>query len=134
MRYDLLHPKALHKALVEHLGEDAGVPGERQVRRWVTGDTPFPAWARRAVDEIMAMPQTAKEPPPEWAEALMTRDEVLALVGEVQSAVTTEITTTRETVVAALAREVTRRALEGNETLLTRIHDVLARVENRLAE
>jgi hypothetical protein len=45
-----------------------------------------------------------------------------------------EIRVNRETIVAALAREVTRRTLEGNEPLLRQLHAVLARVERRLEE
>lgn len=73
MRYDLLHPKALRKAVIEHLGTEQDVPGERQFRRWVAGDTPVPGWARRVIDEIVgASPQT-QENPPAWAEGLADR-------------------------------------------------------------
>lgn len=71
MRYDLLHPKALRKAVIEHLGPDVDVPQERQFRRWVSGDTPIPSWARRVIDEIVAAPQQQEAPRPEWAEGLM---------------------------------------------------------------
>ena len=64
MRFDLLHPKALRAALIERVGEDA-VPTERQVRRWVTGDSPIPGWARHTITELMG--QTEEEPPePPW--------------------------------------------------------------------
>ena len=67
MRYDLLHPKAVRAALIEAGVE--GVPTERQVRRWITGDTPMPAWARRAIEEVAG---TQKEPlEPTWLEGLV---------------------------------------------------------------
>ena len=72
MRYDLLHPKALRKAVIEHLGTEQDVPQERQFRRWVNGDTPMPGWARRIVDEVMGVQQEA---PP--AEASGAADELL---------------------------------------------------------
>ena len=68
MRYDLLHPKALRAALIEHMGPDYPVPKERQVRRWVTGDTPIPGWARRAVDELHGI--TKETAPPSLEERL----------------------------------------------------------------
>ena len=70
MRYDLLHPKALRAALIESAGEDV-VPTERQVRRWVTGDTPMPGWARRAIDQLMGTTKEAAEP--EWVQRLEAR-------------------------------------------------------------
>lgn len=72
MRYDLLHPKALHKVLSEHYGKDYPVPKERQVRRWVSGDTPIPGWARRAIDEIMGRPPAEPSLPDWWPLALET--------------------------------------------------------------
>ena len=71
MRYDLLHPKALRAALIEHMGPGYGVPTERQVRRWVTGDTPMPGWAKRAVDELMGTTKEAAEPV--WVQRLESR-------------------------------------------------------------
>ena len=78
MRYDLLHPKALRTALIEAGVE--GVPTERQVRRWVTGDTPMPAWARRAIDEVLG---TKKEAAPHIGERL---DELLVLTRAIAAA------------------------------------------------
>jgi hypothetical protein len=78
MRYDLFHAKALHAALIDHLGEDYGVPGERQIRRWVSGDSAVPGWARQAIDELLE--QTTKDAPPQWAERL-ARDTAMAVIG-----------------------------------------------------
>ena len=78
MRYDLLHPKALRTALLEAGVE--GVPTERQVRRWVTGDTPMPAWARRAIDGVL---EHKEEAAPHIGERL---DELLVLTRAIAEA------------------------------------------------
>ncbi len=59
VRYDLLHPKALRAALIKQMGSDYSMPTERQVRRWISGDSPWPGWALRAVDELMSTQQNA---------------------------------------------------------------------------
>lgn len=69
VRYDLLHPKALRAALIEAGVE--GVPTERQVRRWITGVTPIPGWARRTIDELVGTTKEAAEPP--WVQRLEDR-------------------------------------------------------------
>lgn len=75
VRYDLLHAKALRAALVEHMGPEYPVPKERQVRRWISGDSPWPGWARKATDDILG---TTKEAPrPVWAEGLDTKVELI---------------------------------------------------------
>ena len=77
MRYDLLHPKALRAALIEAAGEDV-VPTERQVRRWVTGETPIPGWARRAIQELMGT--TKEAAPPAMEERLARIESMVRLI------------------------------------------------------
>ena len=77
VRYDLLHPKALRAALIKHMGEDYPVPQERQVRRWISGDNPWPGWARKAVDEIHGI--TKEAAPPDWAERLEAKVDQLVI-------------------------------------------------------
>ena len=59
MRYDLLHPKALHAALADYMGPEYKMPDVRTVRRWVTGDSPWPSWAKKATDEILGTKEKA---------------------------------------------------------------------------
>lgn len=69
MRTDVFGAKGLRKALIEAKVDD--VPGERQVRRWISNDTPMPKRIQREILRLLKLPADTKEaPPPQWATEL----------------------------------------------------------------
>ena len=104
---------------------------EKTAQRWKKGETNPKPQDVRAIRVLVGAiaPDTQKEAPPAEADGAVP-GWALELTNQLRD----EIRVNRETIVAALAREVTRRTLEGNEPLLRQLHDVLARVERRLEE
>lgn len=98
------------------------------LNRWVRQNAEVPVPAARYIADLFGL-ATQKEAPPAEADGAVP-GWALELTNQLRD----EIRVNRETIVAALAREVTRRTLEGNEPLLRQLHDVLARVESRLEE
>lgn len=83
MHFELLAPKALRAALIKRMGEDA-VPTERQVRRWISGDTPIPGWARREIEALVGDSGHDETAPP-WAERLLSGVMALETKGEART-------------------------------------------------
>lgn len=106
------------KALAEELTKAGHAVSEKTVQRWKNGTTkPKPQDIRAIRDLVGAtVPDTRKEPTPdvpEWAQALMTRDEVQAMVAEVQASVTREIEENRR-----LTRQAILGDGDGDEALV----------------
>ena len=119
------------KALAEALTDAGHSVSERTAQRWKKGETSPKPQDVRAIRTLVGAiaPDTQKQAPPAEADGAVP-GWALELTNQLRD----EIRVNRETIVAALAREVTRRTLEGNEPLLRQLHDVLARVERRLEE
>ena len=135
---DGFYPRA--RGGLRKLADDAKI-GPETLYRWFRGTTEpdLGSLARvaaackvRRVDLVAVMDgvpaPTQKEPPPEWAGELMTRDEVQAMVAEVQGAVTREIEENRR---------VTRQAIVGDgdpdQDLLDLVKEELRPVMEALA-
>ena len=106
----------------------------KTVYRWIKEDN-YPSWdelelfAKKVGPIRLDIGGQPKKAPPAEADGAVP-GWALELTNQLRD----EIRVNRGTIVAALAREVTRRTLEGNEPLLRQLHDVLARVERRLEE